>query len=78
MFFFRYRKDEPAFNTFACSKDLKNWTVWDGKPLIESENEWENVHAHKTWFIHSNGVNYHFYCAVNDNNERFIAVATSE
>ena len=78
MFFFRYRKDGPAFNTFACSKDLKNWTVWDGKPLIESENEWENVHAHKTWFIHSNGVNYHFYCAVNNNNERFIAVATSE
>ena len=78
MFFFVYKKDKPAFNTFACSRDLKNWTVWDGKPLIESEQEWENVHAHKTWFIHNNGVNYHFYCAVNDKNERFIAVATSE
>lgn len=78
MFFFRYRADEPAFNTFACSRDLVNWTCWDGEPLIKSEFDYENVHAHKTWFIRQNGKNHHFYCAVNDKNERFIALAVSE
>lgn len=77
MFFFRYIAGKPAFNTFACSRDLVNWTHWDGKPLIASEYEWENVHAHKTWFVRHNNKNYHFYCAVNDKNERFIALATS-
>ncbi len=77
MFFFRYRKNSPAFNTFAASKDLINWNIWQGKPLIESEYPWENVHAHKTWFVRHNGKNYHFYCACNDQNERFIALATS-
>jgi hypothetical protein len=28
--------------------------------------------------VRHNGVNYHFYCAVNTEGERFIAVATSE
>ena len=78
MLFFRYRDGEPAFNTFACSRDLINWTHWNGEPLIKSEYEWENVHAHKPWFVRNNGKNYHFYCAVNDKNEQFIALATSE
>ena len=78
MLFFRYRDGEPAFNTFACSRDLINWTHWNGEPLIKSEYEWENIHAHKTWFVRSNEINYHYYCAVNDKNERFIALATSE
>ena len=78
MLFFHYKKDMPAFDTFACSRDLINWTVWNGKPLVESEYEWENCHAHKPWFLHHNGKIYHFYCAVNDKNERFIALAVSE
>ena len=78
MLFFRCRDGEPAFNTFACSRDLVNWTHWNGEPLIKSEYEWENIHALKTWFVRSNEKNYHFYCAVNDKNERFIALATSE
>lgn len=78
MLFFRLRDGIPAFNTFACSRDLVNWTHWDGEPLIRSECDWENVHAHKPWLVHHNGKNYHFYCAVNTNNERFIALATSE
>ena len=49
-----------------------------GEPLIKNEYEWENVHAHKTWFVRSNETNCHFLCAVNDKNERFIALATSE
>lgn len=77
MLFFRHISGRGAFNTFACSRDLINWTHWQGKPLIESEYEWENVHAHKPCFIRHNGKNYHFYCAVNDKKERFIALATS-
>ncbi len=78
MLFFRFQNWEPAYDTFACSRDLKNWTVWDGEPLIKSEYPYENVHAHKPWFIRHNGKNYHFYCAVNNQDERFIALATSE
>lgn len=77
MLFFRHISGCGAFNTFACSRDLINWTCWQGNPLIESEYEWENVHAHKPCFIRHNGKNYHFYCAVNDKKERFIALATS-
>ena len=49
-----------------------------GKPLVEPTETWENIHAHKTWFVRHNGVNYHYYCACNSENERFIALATSE
>ncbi len=78
MFFFHYTKGKGAYNTFACSRDLVNWKIWNGKPLIEPTEPWENIHAHKTWFLRHNGVNYHYYCAVNTDNERFIAVAASE
>jgi len=78
MLFFHYTEGKGAYNTFACSKDLVHWRVWNGEPLIEPLEPWENIHAHKPWLIRHNGINYHFYCAVNDNNERFIAVATSE
>lgn len=71
-------KDGKTYNNFAVSYDLVNWTRWTGKPLIESEYEWENVFAHKVSFVIYNGVRYHFYCAVNSTGERFIAVATSE
>lgn len=78
-FFFRLISGKPAFNTFACSRDLINWNCWDGKALIESEYDWEESHAHKTWFVRIGGRNYHFYCAVDDEkNERFIALAVSD
>ncbi len=67
-----------AYETFACSYDLENWTKWDGEPLIKPEQEWENLFAHKPCIVVSGGVVYHFYCAVNDKGERFIALATSE
>lgn len=78
MLFFRLNPTGGAFDTFACSYDLAHWTPWAGAPLIAPVLPWENVHAHKPWFIRWQGVNYHFYCAVNDRNERFIAVAASE
>ncbi len=78
MFFFHATKGRGAYNTFACSRDLIRWKVWDGEPLVESSLDFDNIHAHKPWFVRHNGKNYHYYCAVNDKNERFIAVATSE
>ena len=78
MFFFHYIKGEGAYNTFAASRDLVNWSIWQGEPLVKPEFEWENVHAHKTWFVRKEGINYHFYCAVDDKKERFIALAVSE
>jgi predicted GH43/DUF377 family glycosyl hydrolase len=77
MLFFRLDPNGRAYDTFACSYDLQNWTVWRGEPLISSTEAWDNVYAHKPWFIRHEGVNYHFYCAVNDKGERFIAVAHS-
>ncbi|HBF15663.1 MAG TPA: glycosylase [Clostridiales bacterium] len=76
MLFFRWQDGGRAFNTFAASRNLADWTVWEGKPLIESEYPWEDLHAHKTWFLRYGGRSYHFYCAVNSRNERFIALAT--
>lgn len=78
MFYFRAIASGGAYNTFAVSKDLLNWQPWDGEPLIKSENEWENVFAHKSYVLKHEGIVYHFYCAVNDKKERFIALATSE
>ena len=78
MFYFIYdRLKNTAYNTFAVSEDLVHWTKWQGKPLIEPEFPFENVYAHKQWIVKENGVVYHYYCAVNDKNERTIALATS-
>ncbi|MGN1451260.1 MAG: hypothetical protein ACI4XQ_04105, partial [Eubacteriales bacterium] len=78
MLFFCYKDGQGAFDTFACSRDLVNWTVWKGEPLVKPTEDWENIHAHKPWFVRFGEVNYHFYCAVNSKNERFIAVASSK
>lgn len=78
MFFFRLIGGVGTHNTFACSKNLVDWTVWDGEPLIKPEYEWENRHAHKSCVVKHEGIVYHYYCAVNDKGERFIALATSE
>ena len=78
MIFFRFGAGKGAYDSFACSKNLVDWTIWDGEPLIKPELEWEDVHAHKPWVLKYEGKVYHFYCAVNKNNERFIALAVSE
>lgn len=67
-----------AWNTFAVSEDLVHWAKWNGAPLVQSEFDWENVYAHKQWVLSYDGIVYHFYCAVNDCNERFVALATSQ
>ena len=70
------RKD--AFNKFACSYDLINWTDWTGEDLIKSSEPYDSKFAHKPCVVKWNGVVYHFYCAVNELEQRGIAVATSK
>ena len=77
MLYFIYDTVLGAYNTFAVSEDLVNWTKWEGEPLVKSEYDWEKVFAHKQWVIKENDTVYHYYCAVNEK-ERFIALATSK
>jgi len=80
MFYFSaFRADRPykAFNTFACSYDLVNWYDWKGDDLIIPSKEYDNLFAHKSYVVKHDGVVYHFYCAVNQHDQRGIAVATS-
>jgi predicted GH43/DUF377 family glycosyl hydrolase len=80
MFYFgAFWKDKGgAFNRFACSYDLVNWTEWKGDDLIKSSEEYDNMFAHKSCVVKYKGVVYHFYCAVNKADQRGIAVATSK
>jgi predicted GH43/DUF377 family glycosyl hydrolase len=80
MFYFGAFWDDRkgAFNRFACSYDLVNWTDWTGDNLIESTTTFDERFAHKSFVVKHNGVVYHFYCAVNNKDQRGIAVATSK
>ncbi len=85
MFYFghAWTKDtkHKAWDTFACSYDLVHWTDWTGKSLIEPSIESDapdNKYAHKPCVIKHKGVVYHFYCAVDKQGRRGIALATSE
>ncbi|MDT3404532.1 putative GH43/DUF377 family glycosyl hydrolase [Mucilaginibacter terrae] len=80
MFYFgAFWKDKGgAFNRFACSYDLENWTEWKGDDLIKSSELYDDMFAHKSCVIKWKGVIYHYYCAVNKADQRGIAVATSK
>mgnify|MGYP000916565156 CR=1 FL=1 len=73
--FWEGRKD--AFNRFACSYDLVNWTDWSGADLINSTEDYDRRFAHKSFVVKHKNVVYHFYCAVDNKDNRGIAVATS-
>lgn len=75
---FRPGVSHKAFNSFMCSYDLINWTDWKGEKLIYPSVNYDNMFAHKSSVIKHNGVVYHFYCAVNKDNQRGIALATSK
>ena len=66
-----------AFNTFAVSRDLLHWQRWEGEDLIWPTKSYDEMFAHKSYVVKHDGVVYHFYCAVNDDQQRGIAVATS-
>lgn len=74
--FWEQRKNE-TFNRFACSYDLVHWTDWEGADLIRSSEAFDQKYAHKPFVVKYKGVVYHFYCAVNEHDQRGIAVATS-
>lgn len=75
---FNTNKTYKAYNTFACSYDLINWHDWQGDDLIIPSKPYDNLFAHKSYVVKHNDVVYHFYCAVNKNDQRGIAVATSK
>src|SRR5436190_1406901 len=77
MFYFGHVWKPKAFDTFACSNDLVNWTKWEGPHLVEPSEPWDATFAHKPWMLKHEGVVYHFYCAVGDQG-RAIALATSK
>jgi predicted GH43/DUF377 family glycosyl hydrolase len=77
MFYFGAFWKPGAFDRFACSYDLINWTDWEGKDLISPSEPYDDLYAHKPFVIKHNGIVYHYYCAVNNKNQRSIAVATS-
>ncbi len=76
MFYFGAFWKPDAFDTFACSYDMVNWTKWQGPHLIQPSEPWDRQFAHKQWIIKHEGVVYHYYCAVGDEG-RVIALATS-
>jgi predicted GH43/DUF377 family glycosyl hydrolase len=75
---FNPTREYNAFNTFAASRDLVNWTDWTGNDLIVPSKPYDDLFAHKSYVVKHNGVVYHFYCAVNNNQQRGIALATSK
>lgn len=81
MFYFSaFNPSRPykAFNTFACSYDLLTWDDWQGDDLIYPTKQYDELFAHKSYLVKHDGVVYHFYCAVNNAEQRGIAVATSK
>jgi len=66
-----------AYNTFAVSRDLIHWQDWTGYDLIVPTKSYDEMFAHKSYVVKHDGVVYHFYCAVNNDQQRGIAVATS-
>ena len=80
MFYFSaYNPDRKynAYNTFAVSRDLIHWQDWTGADLIVPSKTYDEMFAHKSYVVKHDGVVYHFYCAVNNDQQRGIAVATS-
>ena len=78
MFYFGAFWKPGAFDRFACSYDLVNWTDWKGEDLISPSEDYDNKYAHKPFVIKNKGVVYHFYCAVDEKGNRGIALATSK
>ena len=70
-------RDGMAYDTFACSRDMVNWTKWDGEPLVKPTESYDKLFAHKPYVLKYNGIVYHFYCAVGEKG-RGIALAASK
>lgn len=77
MFYFGAGWGPKAFDTFAASPDMVNWTKWTGPKLVEPSEPWDKTYAHKPWVLNYDGVVYHYYCAVGEEG-RVIGLATSK
>ncbi|HRN54845.1 MAG TPA: glycosylase [Agriterribacter sp.] len=77
MFYFGAFWKPGAFERFACSYNLVNWTDWEGDDLVAPSESYDEQYAHKPWVIKWNGTVYHFYNAVGSEG-RVIALATSK
>jgi hypothetical protein len=51
MFYFGAYWQPGAFERFACSYNLVDWTEWNGDDLVAPSEEYDNVYAHKPWVI---------------------------
>ncbi len=71
-------RENEAFNRFACSYDGIQWTDWTGEDLVKSTEPYDHKYAHKSYVVKHRGIVYHFYNAVNQKDQRGIAVATSK
>lgn len=74
----KYTKSQSAFDTFACSYNLKDWVLWRGEPLIKPDinNKDQDLYAHKPWIVTWENHVYHYYCACTKDGRRYIALAT--
>ncbi len=77
MFYFGAFWKPGAFERFACSYDLINWTDWTGPDLVAPSESYDEKYAHKPWVVKWKGTVYHFYNAVGDQG-RVLALATSK
>ena len=77
MFYFGAFWKPGAFERFACSYDLVNWTEWNGEDLVSPSKDYDKWCAHKPWVINWKGIVYHFYTAVGKNG-RVIALSSSK
>lgn len=80
MFF--YSAFDPAYpyttyDSFAISRDLVNWKEWKGERLIYPSEPYDALYAHKPFVMKYDGIVYHYYCAVDKDGYRTIALATS-
>lgn len=78
MFYFGEGWRPGAFDQFACSYNLKNWTRWEGENPISPSESFDNQYAHKPMVLKYDGVVYHFYNAVDKQGNRGLALATSQ
>jgi predicted GH43/DUF377 family glycosyl hydrolase len=76
MFYFGFDGNH-AMEGIAYSNDLINWEKHP-EPIIKNDSPIDGLHAHKPGIIVKDGVLYHYYCAVDKDDNRCIALAASE
>lgn len=76
MFYFGF-DGQHAMEGIAESHDMVHFTKHPD-PIIRSGDAIDSVHAHKPGILYHDGVLYHYYCAVDKDDNRCITVACSK